>query len=345
MKTEDLIGHRFGRLVVIGKAKDDFSKNGKRIAKWHCRCDCGNELDVREFNLKNGNTKSCGCYRISRIKEKLTEDLVGQRFGRLIVVERADNLYGRTAWKCKCDCGGSKIAISANLKRGLVTSCGCKVKENRVPDYAIKYHKHNMSRKRIYGVWLSMKDRCYNVNCSTYENYGGRGIKVCDEWLGENGAENFIKWAYENGYDKNAPYGECTLDRRDVNGDYEPDNCRWVTQKEQANNKRNNLKFEYKGEIKTLAEWCEIYEKNYDSIRRRIVRDGWEFEKALLTPLDTKKLPKKVIQISRETKEVIAIYKNIAEASEKTGINRRSISRCCNNKQEEVFGFAWEFTE
>lgn len=285
MERQDLTGRRFGRLVVIRHSGYVYFTDGKRKSVWHCRCDCGKEIDVRQDNLKSGTTKSCGCYKISRIKEKLTEDLVGQRFGRLTVVEKANNMYGRVSWKCVCDCGGIKIATSSNLKRGLVSSCGCKIKENRVPEYAPHSHKHKMSKSRIYDLWCGMKTRCYDKSHPSYPAYGERGIKVCDEWLGDDGAENFIKWAYSTGYDENAPFGECTIDRIDVNGDYSPSNCRWCNVKEQANNRRSNIKIEYKGETKTLMEWCEQYGKSYKLVYQRIKRDGWDFERALMSPI------------------------------------------------------------
>lgn len=154
-------------------------------------------------------------------------DLTGQRFGSLTVIER-DFTKSTTAWKCQCDCGNECVVFSANLTRGHTKSCGC------------LRLKHGQYYQKIYWVWSSMKKRCYNSNHPTFKNYGARGIKVCDEW--KNSFQSFYEWAIKNGYESGLKQGECTLDRIDVNGNYEPSNCRWVSMKEQQNNKRNNVK-------------------------------------------------------------------------------------------------------
>lgn len=202
---------------------------------------------------------------------KAIMDLTGQKFGLLSVVDRAENdKFGKTQWLCCCDCGSRKVIAGASLKRGLTNSCGCIRKQVMKK----RQTKHGFSKKeRLYGIWLGIKSRCLNKNEPAYKGYGGRGITICDEWLNDYLA--FRNWSLANGYKNNI-----TIDRKDNNGNYEPSNCRWTTQKIQANNTRTNHLITLDGKTRTLSEWSEDVGIKRETIAMRL-RLGWSNKEAL----------------------------------------------------------------
>ena len=253
------IGQRFGSLVVIDKSK---LENGNTT--WKCVCDCGTILELTGNRLLSRKKLHCGCQ----------DSLVGKRYGKLIVIEpygKKERSGGKfvNLWKCKCDCGNYTVTDTNSLNKGHTKSCGCLAT------------KHLMNKSRLHQIWCGMRKRCSNPNCIAYNNYGGRGISVCNEWSdNENGFVNFMKWSYNNGY-----LETLTLDRIDVNGNYSPNKCRWISKKEQARNTRKNRMITYKGETKCLAEWAEILDINYGTLLSRLDRSKWSVEKAFETPL------------------------------------------------------------
>jgi hypothetical protein len=202
--------------------------------------------------------------------------LIGKRFGRLVIIEinrseRKGKQLRRIAL-CKCDCGTSKYLILSNIKFGTVKSCGCFM-HDRVKEAC---SKHGMSDTLLYGVWMSMKSRCYSAKNSHYKHYGGRGISICKEWL-EN-LDEFVSWAQKNGHKPGLQ-----IDRINNDGDYSPTNCRFVNRITNSRNKRTCRYYEYNGETKSLVEWVEILNLEYARIYMRL-RCGWSFEKAIATP-------------------------------------------------------------
>lgn len=211
-------------------------------------------------------------------------DVTGQRFGRLVVVERGPDKIKRCGkptvqWRCKCDCGNEVIVNGESLRKGHTSSCGCITLERLIKNNT----KHNHSSDRLYKVWCAMKNRCYNENVLSYKDYGFLGIEVCDEW--KNDYMAFREWAYNNGYDENAPIKECTLDRIDVCGNYCPENCRWANAIVQNNNKHNTVYLTYNGETHSLMEWCRALGIKETTLRNRLDRSHWTIEKALNTPV------------------------------------------------------------
>ncbi len=173
-------------------------------------------------------------------------DLTGQRFGRLTVLEFVPTAGKHSFWKCKCDCGNVKNIRSDVLLEGKTISCGCeKKKQDRIN--LVKNHSHKQSGKRIYYEWQGMKGRCYNSNNERYDSYGGRGIKMCDEW--KNDFQAFYDWAMLNGY-----ADDLSIDRIDNSGDYEPSNCRWTDNFTQSRNRRSNIIVDYNGEKMCLTD-------------------------------------------------------------------------------------------
>lgn len=200
-------------------------------------------------------------------------DLVGKRFGRLIVIEECGrDKDGKIQYLCKCDCGNETVVRGYSLKRGDTTSCGCYAREDAI----IRNTKYSKEERILYDVWRSMKQRCNNKNKKDYPRYGGRGIRVCEEW---NDYLSFYQWGIANGYEKGKQ-----LDRINNDGNYEPSNCRWATIIENNNNKRNTKYFTIDKMTHTLTEWCQIYNVRRSTVEDRIKR-GWEIEKALTTPL------------------------------------------------------------
>ena len=272
---KDITGMRFGRLTVL--KRDGYMRD--RHVAWLCQCDCGNIIRVGTNSLTSGNTKSCGCYRIDKISGHKMVNIEGNRYGRLVVVSYYGYENGLDRWKCKCDCGNETIVPRHALESGNTTSCGCYKRQRTIETH----YKHGGYKDRLYGVWIDIKKRCYNENERSYKDYGGRGIEMCDEW--KNDYKNFKNWAISAGYDENAGYMECTIDRIDVNGNYCPENCRWVDIKVQANNTRSNCVIEYNTEKHTLSEWANILGIKTTTLWTRIYTYNWSVEKAFTTPV------------------------------------------------------------
>lgn len=196
--------------------------------------------------------------------------MIGNRYGRLVVIEEAPSRNGAAMWICKCECGNTTKPITgSDLRSGKVQSCKCLHNEL----LSQKMKKHGETKTRLHRIWQNMKRRCDTPSVGCYDVYGGRGIKVCEEWLHDYPA--FRDWALANGY-----ADDLSIDRIDPDGNYCPENCRWATTKEQSNNLRKNIVVEINKEKHTLAEWSRISGIKYLTLYQRYLR-GWNGEDLL----------------------------------------------------------------
>lgn len=193
-------------------------------------------------------------------------DLTGQKFERLTVIK----YIGNSKWLCQCNCGKFTTPIGYNLRKGLAKSCGCLARENIIKSS----YKHGCKHTKLYDVWCGIKDRCYNKNAKAYIYYGARGITICDEW--KNNFINFKNWAEANGYKEGL-----SIERKDVNSDYCPENCCFISLKEQSRNKTNTLKYEYNGKLYTLTELSEMFNISYDVLFYRLAVAHWNLNDAI----------------------------------------------------------------
>lgn len=210
-------------------------------------------------------------------------DLTGEIIGRLLVIEEIKGYKDKSNvyWKCKCDCGNTTYVLSSNLIGGTTKSCGC-LKNEMARE---RFKTHGDSRPgadlfRLYSIWCGIKQRCNNTHNHAYKYYGGSGISVCKEW--EDDYVSFREWSLANGYSD-----DMTIDRIDCNGDYSPENCRWVDMSVQNNNKDNIRRYEYNGESHTITEWSDITGISFTTLYGRIVHRNWSIERALTAPVRT----------------------------------------------------------
>lgn len=217
----------------------------------------------RHFNFR-GSLKGYGDNMAKII------NLVGMRFGRLSVMERAENKGNHPAWTCKCDCGSMCVVTGTHLRSGHTLSCGCLQRERT----SNARKSHGMGESRIYRIWANMKSRCFNSNAQFYQDYGGRGITVCDEW--KDDFQAFYNWSILHGYSD-----ELTIDRIDNDKGYSPGNCRWTTRKEQQNNRRNNHYITYNGETLTVTEWANRLGIGQKVLFARLNDYHWNIDEAL----------------------------------------------------------------
>ena len=223
------------------------------------------------------------------------KDLTGMKFGMLTVLHEAERDSRRkVTWHCRCDCGKELDVLSCYLLGGKKKCCGCSTWDI----LSAKNRRHGETNTRLHKTWQNMRNRCRNKNSKDYPDYGGRGIKVCDDWI--NSYESFRDWAVVSGYSDGL-----SIDRIDVNGDYCPENCRWVTQKEQSRNTRRNIHVEKDGFSGCLLDYCVLNDLNYHTVISRL-NLGWPIEEAISSTDTIKNYRKKEIMLTYHGKTMNA---------------------------------------
>lgn len=205
---------------------------------------------------------------------KRIEILPGEKFSRLTIISEAEKRSGMRYFHCRCDCGKEGIFRFTALRVGKVKSCGCL----RDQQNATASLSHGLSKTSLYTSWHCMKQRCLNEKCKAYNHYGGRGITIYEPWLQ---FESFKIWALANGYKEGL-----TIERIEVNGNYEPNNCKWITQTEQCRNRRNNVIIEFNGLKLCVTDWAIKIGISNSAMQKRLAK--WPLEKALTEPINPK---------------------------------------------------------
>lgn len=271
---------------------------------------------------------------------------VGDEFGRWTVI--AILRQGSTGKStCRCECGTVRDVSNSNLLYGQSRSCGCLSKDvNRGNRYGVT---HGLSKTRLYHVWSSIVSRCYNHDDRAYENYGGRGIVMCDEW--RNDFKAFYDWAMSNGYDPSAPKGVCTIDRIDNDGIYSPENCRWVDMQTQSNNTRCCKIVTYKGNEYTIAQLARKSGMGTATMWQRLSR-GMSVEEAVETPLknaawktEKRREYRQAVNLVDSNENIIAHFESISDAASQTGQSSTGITNTCKGIQKSTGGMIFRYAD
>lgn len=253
---------------------------GQNIGRWHidslayvkgydkyynCTCDCGTKKIVLGQNIRHGKSLSCGCLDSQRTHDRCFKDRTGERYGFLTCTDKWEKRNSYIYWLCKCDCGNETWVRGINLSSGQVKSCGCK-----------KFESHNvihgMSHTKIHDIWSRMIDRCHNPNAYQYKWYGGEGKTVCDEWHGTDGFIRFYEWAVANGYTDGL-----SIERKDINKGYSPENCCWIPLSQQTWNTRISTRITLNGKEYTAPQLANKFNVPLHSIHYRL-KAGWKPE-------------------------------------------------------------------
>ena len=270
---ESRIGDIYGDYTIIS-VEDIYKRNPRYVMKCN---ECGFEKIVSANCFEKLDFK---CHKHFN-PIKYDDSYIGRKYNYLEIIGFDYDSNNHRMAKCRCDCGNVKLIVATNVVDGTVKSCGCMTSKLLHDAF---WKEDALNRQRLYRIWGGMKQRCYNRNSDNYPDYGGRGIIICDEWLSSYDA--FKEWALSHGYSD-----ELSIDRINVNGNYEPNNCRWADWETQANNKRpkkRNVKWTIDGITKPARDWCNECGVSYEMAMYRINHMGMSVYEALTTPKITK---------------------------------------------------------
>lgn len=254
----------------------------KRAKEWALDSRCKNSPDTIYRRIKNGSSPEEAIGRPPRVIREVSDLIkVGHSFGYLVVIENSVKIDNKTMVRCKCVCGDVRYYISSVILRGGHKSCGCMKgigTGNGIRIHGMSHSYKGNTRHRLYGIWSNMKTRCKSVKNRSYHNYGGRGISVDSRF---EKYIDFYNWSIENGYKDGL-----TIDRIDNNGNYSPNNCRWVSIAVQQSNKRTCIMISAFGEVKNLTDWSKDYRCSISpcTLKERIFLKGMNAELAISTP-------------------------------------------------------------
>lgn len=287
------IGNEYGDYEVIGI---NFGNPDMFVVR--CR-KCGYEKKVSANTVINGSWKDAACHKHYVQPIKYDESYIGKKKNFLTVIDIGRNKNGERRFVCRCECGNVKQVSPTFWERGEIKSCGCKRDE--------LVSSHGLSGTRLYRIWNGMNQRFYNEKSISYECYGGRGIRICQEWLGQSGMLRFIDWAMKNGYSD-----KLSIDRIDVNGNYEPSNCCWADIETQIENRRPKSEWKkrkkgvkHKAKItwtingiqKPARDWCAEYGVSYEMVSYRVKHKSMSIEEALTAPRMADGRPRKQVEL------------------------------------------------
>lgn len=263
--------------------------------------------------------------------------LPGEKYNYLTTVKEIKDEKGRTMWECKCDCGNTTTVSVTSLKTGKTKSCGC-FRKKAANNRAKKAKTYGYTHHRLYACYYRIRRRCERKSDPSYNRYGGRGIKMCDEW--KNDIMAFITWGIENGYKEGL-----SIDRIDNDGDYSPDNCRWADAMQQSNNRSTNKLVTYKGETHTVAEWSRIVGIRQLTLNARLV-SGWTVEDALTVSTEERRYgilqDTNIKTVVYSGKTLIGIFNSQTEAAKRCGVSKSSVSACMRGDRSGCHGYTFK---